>query len=62
MSAGEAVEFDGPLALLQDKRSMFSAMVGKTGRETSDRLHQIAIDADRKRNQNTLFNIMTVQS
>ncbi len=53
MSDGQAVEFDSPLALLQNKKSYFSAMVAKTGNEASGRLHQIAVEADRAKNRET---------
>ena len=53
MSDGQAVEFDTPLALLQNKTSQFSAMVAKTGHEASHRLHHMAMEADRARNTET---------
>ena len=53
MSDGQAVEFDSPLALLQDKKSCFFAMVARTGNEAARRLCQMAIEADRASNRDT---------
>ena len=51
MSDGQAVEFDSPIALLQNKKSLFSSMVAKTGSEASRRLYQMATESDRARNR-----------
>ena len=47
MSDGQAVEFDTPLSLLQNKKSVFSSLVEKTGSEASRRLYQMAVEADK---------------
>lgn len=50
MSDGQAVEFDSPLSLLHKRKSQLSLMVNKTGAEASNRLYQMAMEAERKRN------------
>eukprot|EP00768_Dysnectes_brevis_P009201 gnl/Dysnectes_brevis/902_a1001_2287.p1 GENE.gnl/Dysnectes_brevis/902_a1001_2287~~gnl/Dysnectes_brevis/902_a1001_2287.p1 ORF type:complete len:544 (-),score=114.44 gnl/Dysnectes_brevis/902_a1001_2287:46-1677(-) len=49
LSHGKLAEMDTPANLLRDSTSMFSDMVRETGEEESARLHQLAFDAERKR-------------
>lgn len=49
MGDGQVLEYDSPLALLENKTSEFSAMVEKMGTEASNRLRQMAKEADREK-------------
>ena len=49
MGDGKVLEYDSPLALLENKKSEFYAMVEKMGAEASRRLHQMAKEADREK-------------
>ncbi len=51
MSEGQVLEIGTPLALLENRRSHFFAMVSKTGDEASRKLYQLAVDADWQRNK-----------
>lgn len=50
MGDGQVLEYDTPLALLENKRSEFSAMVERMGTEASQKLYQMAVEADRAKN------------
>ena len=46
MSDGRVVEFDTPLALLKNSQSHFHKIVLKMGRDASQKLYQLAMEAE----------------
>ena len=55
MKDGQVEEFDTPLALLKNKRSQFSQMVEKTGVDNAHRLYQMALEANKKTDNDSGF-------
>ncbi len=51
MSKGEVKEFDSPYALLQTPRSLFKRMVDQTEPTAAEKLHQMALEAHRRRQE-----------
>ncbi|XP_017785363.1 PREDICTED: probable multidrug resistance-associated protein lethal(2)03659 [Nicrophorus vespilloides] len=45
MDAGQIIEYNHPLILMQDKNSIFSELIAKTGHQNVERFYQIAKEA-----------------
>ncbi|KNC77186.1 hypothetical protein SARC_10350, partial [Sphaeroforma arctica JP610] len=51
MSAGKAVEYDTPVKLLETRGGVFRGLVEANGRNTAQKLSDMAYDAERRRNK-----------